>query len=127
MIVVHLFEQHRSWSAQPFLIVRKSSVMKSLKYSTGEEECGRLVFSILGPVLEELGTTEILLQSQLYPLNQRVDLSDSRLLLLFSESRPRSSSSFPSNSTSLSSSISPSSSSTMSLDLSISLHQVTDL
>ena len=37
------------------------------------EECSRLVFTSLGPVLEELGTTEIPLQSQLYPLNQRVD------------------------------------------------------
>ena len=84
MIVVHLFEKHRSWSAQPFLIVRKLSVMKSLKNSTGGEECGRLVLSILEPVLEELGTTEILLQSLLYPLNQRVDLSDSRWSLLCS-------------------------------------------
>ena len=47
--------------------------MKSLKNSTGGEECSRLVFSSLEPVLEELGTTEILLQSQLYLLNQRVD------------------------------------------------------
>ena len=71
MIVVHLFEQYRSWSAQPFLIVRKSSVMKSLKNSTGEEECSTLLS--LGPVLEELGSLkfrEILLQSQLYHLNR---------------------------------------------------------
>ena len=55
--------------------------MKSLKYSTGGEECrsSRLLFSSLEPALEELGTTEILRQSQLYPLNQRVDLTqDSR-------------------------------------------------
>ena len=52
--------------------------MKSLKNLTGGEECSRLVFSSLGPVLEELGTTEILLQSQLYPLNQRVHLTQDR-------------------------------------------------
>ena len=39
--------------------------MKSLKNSTGGEECStkRLGFSSLGRILEELGTTEILLQS----------------------------------------------------------------
>ena len=54
--------------------------MKSLKNSTEEEECStnRLVFSSLGSVVEELGTTEILLQSQLYPLYQRVDLTQDR-------------------------------------------------
>ena len=52
--------------------------MKSLKNLTGEEECSRLVFSSLRPVLEELGTTKILLQSQLYLLNQRVDLTQDR-------------------------------------------------
>ena len=61
--------------------------MKSLKNSTGGEEYSRLVFSSFGTVLEELRTTEILLQSQLCPLNQRVDLSDSRSSLLCSESR----------------------------------------
>ena len=55
------------------ILVSKSSVIKSLNNSTGGGECSRLVFSSLGPVLEELGTTEIPLQSQLYPLNQRVD------------------------------------------------------
>ena len=71
--MVSLFEQHRSWSAQPFYLVTKSSVIESLKNSTAEEECSSLVFSSLGPVLEELRTTEIPLESQLYPLNQRVD------------------------------------------------------
>ena len=116
IIMVCLFEQHRSWVCSAIL-VSKSSVMKSLKNSTGREECStnRLVFSNLRPVLDELRTTEILLQSQLYPL------SESR-----SESRFRSSWSFPSNSTSLSPSISPSSSSSnvpKSIPLSLSLHQ----
>ena len=93
--------------------------MTSLKNSTGGEECIR--FSSLEPILEELGTNEILLHSQLCPLNQRVDLSDSRSSWLFSMSRPRSSWSFPSNSTWLSLSISPSSWSTTSLNLSLSL------
>ena len=48
--------------------------MKSLKNSTDGKECSKLVFSSLGPVLEELGITEIPLQSQLYPLNWRTDL-----------------------------------------------------
>ena len=63
-IVVCFFEQHRSWVCSAIL-VSKSSVMKSLKNSTGREECStnRLVFSNLRPVMEELGTTEILLQS----------------------------------------------------------------
>ena len=54
--------------------------MKSLKNSTGGEECStnKLVFSNLRPVLEVLGTTEILLQSQPLPLNQRVDLTQDR-------------------------------------------------
>ena len=52
--------------------------MKSLKNSTGGEECSRLVFSSLRLVLKELGTTKILLQSQLYLLNQRVDLTQDR-------------------------------------------------
>ena len=54
--------------------------MKSLKNSSGGEECStdRLVFSNLGHVLEELGTNEILLQSQPYPLNQTVDLTQDR-------------------------------------------------
>ena len=47
--------------------------MKSLNNSIGGGKCSRLVFSSLGPVLEELGTTEIPLQSQLYPLNLRLD------------------------------------------------------
>ena len=57
MIVVHLFEQPKSWSVQPFLIPRKSSVMKSLKNSTGGEECrfSRPVFSSLRPVRESWG------------------------------------------------------------------------
>ena len=37
--------------------------MKSLRNSTGEEECSKLVFSSSGPVLEELVITEIPLQS----------------------------------------------------------------
>ena len=49
--------------------------MKSLKNSTGGEECCGLVFSNLRPVLKELETSEIVLQSQLYLLNQRVDLT----------------------------------------------------
>ena len=61
-----------------FSRLTKSSVMKSLKNSTGGEECIRLVFSSLRPVLKDLGTTEILLQSQLYLLNQRVDLIQDR-------------------------------------------------
>ena len=52
--------------------------MKSLKNSTGGEQCSRLVFSSLEPALEEFGTTEILLQSQLYPLNQRVEPTQDR-------------------------------------------------
>ena len=40
---------------------------------TGGRECSRLVLSSLVPVLEGLGTTEIPLQTQLYPLNRRVD------------------------------------------------------
>ena len=53
--------------------------MKSLKNPTGGEERVRLVFSSSEPVLEKLGNTKIPLQSQLYPLNQRVDLTqDSR-------------------------------------------------
>ena len=50
--------------------------MKKLINSTSGEECStnRLVFSSLGCILEELGTTEILQQSQPLPLNQRVDL-----------------------------------------------------
>ena len=53
-------------------LVIKSSVRPHLVRS------GRLVFSSLRPVLEELDITEILLQSQLYPLNQRVDLTQDR-------------------------------------------------
>ena len=51
--------------------------MKNWQNSTGGEECStnRLVFSSLALVLEELGTTEVLLQMQPYPLNQRVDLT----------------------------------------------------
>ena len=60
--------------------------MKNLKNSTGGEECSRLVFSSLGSVLEESRSTEILFQSQLYPLNRRVDLT-LRSMLLCSESR----------------------------------------
>ena len=60
------------------ILVTKSSVLKSFKNSTGGEECRRLVFSSLRPVLKELGTTKILLQSQLYLLNQRVDLTQAR-------------------------------------------------
>ena len=54
--------------------------MKSLKNSTGGVGCltSRLIFSSLGLVLEELGTTEILLQSQLDPLNQRVGVPQDR-------------------------------------------------
>ena len=55
------------------ILVTKSSVIKSLKNSIGGGECSRLVFSSLGAVLEELGTTEIPLQNQLYPLNRRLD------------------------------------------------------
>ena len=92
------------------------TVMKSLKNSTGGEECStnRLVhvFSSLGPVLEELRTTDILLQSQPYPSNQKVDMTQDRHCAPFLDLSTRSSGSFPSNSTSLSSSISPSSSST---------------
>ena len=52
--------------------------MKSFKNSTAGKECSRLVLSSLGPVLVELGTTEIPQQSQLYPLNRRVDLTQDR-------------------------------------------------
>ena len=52
--------------------------MESLKNSTGREECSRLVFSSLGSVLEELGITEIPLQSQVYPLKRRIDLTQHR-------------------------------------------------
>ena len=51
--------------------------MKSLKNSTGGEECGRLVFSSLGPVfffLLRIGD----LQSRPYPLNRSVDLIQDR-------------------------------------------------
>ena len=69
----------------------------------------------------ELGTNEILLQSQLYLLNQRVDLIQDRPHCTPSP-RSGSSSSFPSNSTSLSSSTSHiSTSAKTSLDLSLSL------
>ena len=44
----------------------------------GREQFSRQVFSRLGPGLEELGITEIPLQSQLYPLNRRVDLTQDR-------------------------------------------------
>ena len=75
MIVVCLVEQLCS-----AILLTKSSVMKSLKNSTGGVECStnRTVFSNLRPILEELVTTEILLQSQPYPLNQRVDLTKDR-------------------------------------------------
>ena len=58
MIVVCLVEQLCS-----AILVTKSSVMKSLKNSTGGVECStkRIEFSNLRPILEELGTTEILL------------------------------------------------------------------
>ena len=54
--------------------------MKSLKNSTGGEErsTNRLVSSNLRRVLKELETTEILLQSQLYPLYQKVNLTQDR-------------------------------------------------
>ena len=52
--------------------------MKNLKNPTDVEECSRLVFSSLWLILEELATTDILLQSQLYPLNERVDLTQDR-------------------------------------------------
>ena len=67
--------------------------MKSLKNSTGGEECStnRLVFSSLGPVLEELKTTEILLQSQPYPSNQRVDMTQDRHCAPFLDLSTRSS------------------------------------
>ena len=77
MIVVRLFEQHRSWSVQPFYL-QNHQWWKVLKTLTGWEECSRLVFSSLRPVLKELGTTKFLLQSQLYLLNQRVDLTQDR-------------------------------------------------
>ena len=51
----------------------KIIIIKSLNNLTGGRECSRLVLSSLVPVLEELGTTEIPLQTQLYPLNRRVD------------------------------------------------------
>ena len=53
--------------------------MKSLN-STGGEECStnRLVFSSSRPALEEFETTEILLQSQPHPPNQRVVLTQDR-------------------------------------------------
>ena len=70
------------WTAEKLvssvILVTQSSVMKSLKNSTGGHEWSRLVFSSLGPVLEEVGTPEIPLQSQLYPLNRRVDLTKDR-------------------------------------------------
>ena len=53
--------------------------MKSLKNSTGGEECNRLVFSSLGPFfLKELEITENPLKSRLYPQNRRVDLTQDR-------------------------------------------------
>ena len=52
--------------------------MKSFKNSAVGEECSRLVFSSLRPVLKELGTIKFLLQSQLCLLNQRVDLAQDR-------------------------------------------------
>ena len=51
----------------------KIIIIKSLNNVTGGRECSRLVLSSLVPVLEELGTTEIPLQTKLYPLNRRVD------------------------------------------------------
>ena len=51
----------------------KIIIIKSLNNLTGGRERSRLVLSSLVPVLEELGTTEIPLQTQLYPLNRRVD------------------------------------------------------
>ena len=51
----------------------KIIIIKSLNNLTGGRECSRLVLLSLVPVLEELGTTEIPLQTQLYPLNWRVD------------------------------------------------------
>ena len=53
--------------------------MKSFNNSTSREECSRLVFSSLGPVFFlRVGIIENPLQSQLFPLNGRVDLTQDR-------------------------------------------------
>ena len=64
--------------------------MKSLKNSTGGKECNRLEFSSLGPLLEELGITEISLQiyfSTLDLSSESESRSDSRSSSLCSEFR----------------------------------------
>ena len=72
MIMVLLFEQHLEVGLLSHFS-NKIIIIKSLNNLTGGRECSRLVLSSLVPVLEELGTTEIPLQTQLYPLNGRVD------------------------------------------------------